>query len=642
MDQRLRICLQEADPETPSYAILSHTWGDGEVTFRDCYGVQDITENLEIRRMPGYQKIWGCCSQAWRDGFSHVWIDTCCIDKSSSAELSEAINSMYSWYEMSARCYAYLADVCGSEADDHAAELSPFRKSKWFTRGWTLQELLAPTDVVFYDTNWKNVGTKAGLATVISEITRVREEILVDGLHQHDASLAEKMSWAADRQTSREEDRAYSLLGLFDINMPPIYGEGSQAFIRLQEQIMHTTTDHSIFTWQMGSVSMGILASSPDQFLQPVYHPIEYESYTRAFRVGRADMKPDFNPTNYGLHIQLPIAPMKEYPGYFYGFLACSTTGEAETGWAVIYLHRKPGCTTPLFTRTSFEGRWTGTRAETSHFAVSTVFILLHENIWALQWQPEPSAFPPSKICAISSPTNDMERTVTFALAKTHRNIKVASAYMDDYFTTGNEIHMATFNGSWSMKMEFGQPQFPPIEGTVIAKRIQVENIQLGKKKYGDGRHVAAVVVTNGLGTLGNRMLMVFVMRRGAWLLFLARVSDDVTAGFCRQELLRSKKSPEETSTATGLVSRPSWRLSPFVGAGIPFRYEFHSNLRLGRYSVSVEREICLGYNTLAFRITIGLRPKLLPNLDGTLIVNGELIKSMVSQEIEADNIEFS
>lgn len=136
--------LEDFFDDIPNYAILSHRWEHEEVSYHDF--------QADCIDLAGYSKIVGCCKQPGLDGFDYAWIDSCCIDKSSSAELSEAINSMFLWYSDSQTCYAYLSDV-PSFADDHSAENSAFRTSKWFGRGWTLQELLAPEIVVFYDCN---------------------------------------------------------------------------------------------------------------------------------------------------------------------------------------------------------------------------------------------------------------------------------------------------------------------------------------------------------------------------------------------------------------------------------------------------------------------------------------------------------
>lgn len=173
-------------------------------------------------------------------------INRCCIDKTSSAELSEAINSMFRWYQNAQACYAYLADV--SSDSGPSQEPSEFSKSRWFTRGWTLQELIAPSNVVFYSRDWHILGTKDQLADLLERITRIDCETL-RGQDLQFVSVSKKMSWAAHRKTSRVEDIAYSLLGIFDVNMPLLYGEGKKAFLRLQEEILKVSNDQTLFAW---------------------------------------------------------------------------------------------------------------------------------------------------------------------------------------------------------------------------------------------------------------------------------------------------------------------------------------------------------------------------------------------------------
>jgi len=240
-----------ADDNVPRYAILSHTWADDEVTLREM-------QDGHTTDKKGYYKIYACCSVARDRGFEHIWIDTCCIDKTSSAELSEAINSMFRWYQDAAVCLAFLADV---------PTRVPFRESRWFTRGWTLQELIAPPTLVFFGDVWQELGTRDSLRQVISDRTRI-PLVLLSGHGSVDTfSVAQKMSWAAGRQTTRVEDRSYSLLGIFGINMPLIYGERETAFIRLQEEIMKISDDHSLFAWRLPDHRGGLLAASPDCFL---------------------------------------------------------------------------------------------------------------------------------------------------------------------------------------------------------------------------------------------------------------------------------------------------------------------------------------------------------------------------------------
>lgn len=226
----------------PRYAILSHTWGADheEVSFKDL-----IQGTGKIKT--GYRKLVFCGKHAAADGLQFFWVDTCCIDKSSSAELSEAINSMFLWYQNAARCYVYLLDVLsgGSVEDDEFPRRwkSAFKKSRWFTRGWTLQELLAPESVEFFSMDGQRLGDKQSLEETLHDITGIAIKAL-RGSRMCQFSVHERMLWAEKRQTTREEDAVYSLLGIFNINMSPIYGEGREkALIRLQKRIKDTLKD---------------------------------------------------------------------------------------------------------------------------------------------------------------------------------------------------------------------------------------------------------------------------------------------------------------------------------------------------------------------------------------------------------------
>ncbi|OCL00760.1 HET-domain-containing protein [Cenococcum geophilum 1.58] len=218
--------------EVPQYAILSHTWGLEEVTFDDLNG-------SDPGQLHGYKKIIEACRQTYQDGIHYLWMDTCCIDKRSSSELSEAINSMFKWYQAAAVCYAYLQDV----------EETQFAKSRWWTRGWTLQELIAPSELIFCDKFFRRIGSKKELVRVISVISGIDEAVLLHKLSLKDVCVATRMSWAAKRKTTRIEDIAYSLINIFGIDMAMLYGEGNRAFIRLQEEIIKSTNDQSIFAW---------------------------------------------------------------------------------------------------------------------------------------------------------------------------------------------------------------------------------------------------------------------------------------------------------------------------------------------------------------------------------------------------------
>jgi len=221
----------------PHYAILSHTWGpdDEEVTF------EDLAKGTGGNKY-GYKKIRFCGEQAWKDGLQYFWIDTCCINKADHAELSEAINSMFRWYQTATKCYVYLSDVSMTKgkASEEVSELpweSTFQSSRWFTRGWTLQELLAPTSLEFFSKEWKRLGDRQSLGQRIYKITRI-PELALQGAPLSQYSVNERLSWKNGRHTKLEEDLAYSLLGIFGVYIPPIYGEGTGgAFKRLMDEI---------------------------------------------------------------------------------------------------------------------------------------------------------------------------------------------------------------------------------------------------------------------------------------------------------------------------------------------------------------------------------------------------------------------
>ena len=232
----------------PAYAILSHTWGPDseEVTYQDL--VNDTGEDKA-----GYKKIRFCANQAQRDGLLYFWIDTCCIDKANNAELAETINSMFSWYRKAARCYVYLSDVLPTDYKRSLLPSSPppwepaFRRSRWFTCGWTLQELLAPASVQFFTPDSTLLGDKKLLHQQIHEITGI-SVLALQGEPLTSFSIEERLMWAEKRHTTREEDLAYSLLGIFDAFISPIYGEGKEnAMRRLKSNINPSSNDRAKF-----------------------------------------------------------------------------------------------------------------------------------------------------------------------------------------------------------------------------------------------------------------------------------------------------------------------------------------------------------------------------------------------------------
>ncbi|KAL8670239.1 MAG: hypothetical protein Q9168_005214 [Polycauliona sp. 1 TL-2023] len=257
------------DSKVPKYAILSHRWGEREIAFKEIL-------KRTAPAGPALRKIERCCRLAASNGLQWVWIDTCCIDKRSSAELSEAINSMYKWYQRSDICYVYLNDFHSTPNSSWDKPLAfswnkdfsqKFCASLWFTRGWTLQELLAPEALVFFDANWQEIGTRQDLCKYVSAATRIPRRFLAGRSIPDEVRISTTMSFAAHRTTSREEDIAYCLLGLFGVNMPLLYGEGAfNAFQRLQIEIIRKSSDESIFAWTSNEPASGMLAPNPSCF----------------------------------------------------------------------------------------------------------------------------------------------------------------------------------------------------------------------------------------------------------------------------------------------------------------------------------------------------------------------------------------
>lgn len=244
------------------YAILSHTWvrePNKELEFND---IRDAGDNdAKAAKARSAPKVSKTCELAKSRNISLAWIDTICIDQNSSSDKSEAINAMYRYYQGAEVCFTYLSDVDGygealkdpkpdqPDTADMKALRERFSAARWFKRGWTLQELLAPPEILFFDKKWKLLGSRSELCNTIAKITRIDPQVLQDSKQIWSHSIAQRMSWAAGRETRRPEDKAYSLLGIFGVNMPMLYGEGDRAFTRLQEEIIRISDDHSLFAW---------------------------------------------------------------------------------------------------------------------------------------------------------------------------------------------------------------------------------------------------------------------------------------------------------------------------------------------------------------------------------------------------------
>ncbi|PIL27085.1 hypothetical protein GSI_10224 [Ganoderma sinense ZZ0214-1] len=323
------------------YAILSHVWDKTEQTFQEVQAlrVQCAIDGTNPRDFV-CDKVREFCILAESDGYEWGWADMCCIDKMSSAELSEAIVSMYRYYSLAEVCYAYLRDVPTASEDDLYTPESAFRKSRWHKRGWTLQELIAPSSVVFLSCTWEILGVKADLADLLEWITRVPAAVLKLDKRPSAHCVAARMSWAANRETTRPEDEAYCLMGIFGIFMPPLYGEGRNAFVRLQEEILRQIDDPSIFAWgdvyhvrmagfdedqafdkwtrqNSDAIAYGSFANSPSDFYlgyrmrrstDPgrLYCKRSLERF-RPSSLPDLSKLPTFNVTSYGVAAHLPV-----------------------------------------------------------------------------------------------------------------------------------------------------------------------------------------------------------------------------------------------------------------------------------------------------------------------------------------------
>ncbi|KAH9924989.1 HET-domain-containing protein [Epithele typhae] len=360
-------------PSGICYAILSHVWGEHEQTFQELQALRSSFHSPDgTPRSRASFKIRDCCMYAEKAGYAWVWIDTCCIDKTSSAELSEAINSMYVWYARADVCYALLDDVPGSE--NPVAHKSCFRHARWWTRGWTLQELIAPRTLVFVSHDWRFLGTKHSLASVVEEISGVDRAVLVHSRALDDISVARRMSWAASRVTTREEDRAYSLMGIFGVTMPTIYGEGQLAFTRLQDEILKLTPDQSIFAWGPVLESYpyafhGFAAdldephhrashnhtSQPEMQTMLAPSPAEFAAAGRirpittlelSLRLGVDLSNPHYQHTSYGIRTRLPLLTDSHAPGEL-----PSLTAPTKVSLAALACEHEDGSLVLLFLR---------------------------------------------------------------------------------------------------------------------------------------------------------------------------------------------------------------------------------------------------------------------------------------------------
>lgn len=264
----LRLTKNLIDP-VPRYAILSHTWinDDEEVSFADM-------QTVSGRQKQGFAKLKFCAQQAQKDDLRYFWMDTCCIDRTNSVELSEAITSMFHWYREAVKCYAYLGDVhVGSGLSLN------FQQSRWFTRGWTLQELLAPKWIDFFSSEGQKLGDRNSLESVISEITQIPIRAL-RGRPLYEYTIEERLAWMKRRHTKRDQDKAYGLQGLFDVSMIPNYGETSRhAMDRLIKKIRNRSEQGP--PWDAG-MNPTLIARSYSRYLPLILSVTSEQTQTEA------------------------------------------------------------------------------------------------------------------------------------------------------------------------------------------------------------------------------------------------------------------------------------------------------------------------------------------------------------------------
>ena len=337
----------------PRYAIVSHRWSETELSYQSFLTDKELYLSGHLESY-GWTKIIKAAELTHQCNLEWIWIDTICINKESSAELTEAINSMYNWYKYACECFAFLPDVHYDEAwwmgdadpvrtfnadvdtsrvtgldystktklpDLGHCTFQPvayapvrisekeFMQSTWFKRSWTLQELMAPISLVFFNSNFQPIGTRNTLSFLITKATEIPLEFLRGDVTSRSqttaACVAERMRWASNRDATRIEDKAYSMLGLFQVNLPLLYGEGHRAFRRLQMEIIKETNDESILAW------MPNRAMIPDMTWPILSLETNMFSYVRAANCALFERK-HYEVTNMGLRFTLPLYNPRE------------------------------------------------------------------------------------------------------------------------------------------------------------------------------------------------------------------------------------------------------------------------------------------------------------------------------------------
>ncbi|KAL9032683.1 MAG: hypothetical protein Q9180_006361 [Flavoplaca navasiana] len=328
---------QFKEEDCPPYAILSHRWAEdpsNEVVYDDMSKFEEFRHSSVWKKAKSAAKIVEACQRVLELESKYLWVDTVCIKQDNLMEMSTAINSMYRLYHDAEICIAYLYDYPTSE-------VQTFSQSDWFTRGWTLQELVAPEVVKFFDKNWDYIGETGDLAAELTQRTGVHKKFWTSNAPVNYASVSERMSWMAGRKTTVPEDIAYCMLGLFGVNMPLLYGEGKErAFLRLQEEIMKYSADHSLFVWKAESrgpmetysCSTGLLAPSPECFRSAGdYRRISQHRNSRPYQM-----------TNRGVAIDLPLVYHEKND--FIGALNCHDQDMKPVGLCLRKVHGNHYC----------------------------------------------------------------------------------------------------------------------------------------------------------------------------------------------------------------------------------------------------------------------------------------------------------
>ncbi|KAG6328770.1 hypothetical protein ID866_10319 [Astraeus odoratus] len=322
----------DGEPQGIGYAVLSHCWcAEEEVKLWELQQLSPQTA-FTLRTRSGYRTIVESCRRAKADGLQWVWTASSCIMEENCSELSEALNSMYWWYAKSERCYAYLHDV-----DEHAlsGELNMDRFDNgwpaWFCCSWTLQELLAPNAVLFYNRHWQCIGDKIKLASTLAKITGIPQNVIAKGLPPSDdpcrPSVAQIMAWAAHRTARKVEDKAYTLMGLFGVHISTKYVESEKAFHRLQMAILANYSDHTIFAWSANTNPSNVLAHDPTCFSDStkLVNLTPYDAFIGECPKDEEEIldNQDIDVTEKGIEIWLPVAQYSGYPHLIWAKLAC-------------------------------------------------------------------------------------------------------------------------------------------------------------------------------------------------------------------------------------------------------------------------------------------------------------------------------